>query len=247
LGLISMADDFGRLHDSPKQIEAFVWPHEERSRDCRDSLARLARMGRIVRGATASGQRVIQIANWSKHQRVDKPSVKAALPEIVAASTDPDPEPNTSRNGRESLASDSRSDLDLDQRSPINDQRISERKPTAADVSQATIDLTVAANQGISAKFGEQPTPLLAAHGKSHALAQALLDAGIPIAFAQRSVARQCQSLAAPVRSMAYFEKGIREHWAQLQAHEQAAGSAPVTPLEQHTKRRGSAAWDDVA
>lgn len=86
LGLISMADDAGRVLDSAKQIEAFIYPFHDRSREIRDGLARLTEIGVIVRGATASGQAVIQIVNWKKHQRVDHPNTKAALPEIVGAS-----------------------------------------------------------------------------------------------------------------------------------------------------------------
>jgi len=56
LGLISMADDFGRLVDSGKQIEAFVWPYEDRSGVVRDGLVNLSRMGRIRRGKSASNR-----------------------------------------------------------------------------------------------------------------------------------------------------------------------------------------------
>lgn len=86
LGLISMADDCGRLLDNVKVIDAFIFA--ESSRTSRESLATLSRIGRIERGKTASGQRVIQIVNWTKHQRVDKPNNAAALPEIVAPSED---------------------------------------------------------------------------------------------------------------------------------------------------------------
>jgi hypothetical protein len=75
LGLISMADDAGRLLDSVKQIDAMLFPLTEDS--ARESLAILSRTGRIQRGTTASGQRVIQIVNW-RHQRVDHPNMSAA-------------------------------------------------------------------------------------------------------------------------------------------------------------------------
>lgn len=108
LGLISMADDAGRLLDNVKVIDAFVFP--ESSESCRESLATLAGIGRIVRGTTQSGQRVIQIANWTRHQRVDKPNFANSLPELVA------PEGVTefasdSRTLPESGASASRPDL----------------------------------------------------------------------------------------------------------------------------------------
>ena len=81
LGLISLADDFGRVHDNCKVIDAFVFP--ECSRTVRESLANLSRIGRIRRGNASSGKRIIEIVNWSKHQRVDKPQTATALPEIA--------------------------------------------------------------------------------------------------------------------------------------------------------------------
>lgn len=98
LGLISMADDAGRLVDNLKQIDAFVFGETEDT--CRDALATLSRIGRVIRGKTKSGQKVIQIANWSKHQKVDKPNLLAALPKI---------EENTNENTiRDGFATDSR-------------------------------------------------------------------------------------------------------------------------------------------
>lgn len=104
IALWSMADDFGRLIDSEKQIEAFVYPDGDHSRVIRESLARLSRLGRIRRGLAANGQRIIEIVNWRKHQLVDRPSAKAALPEIVELQLLPEP----SRDPRESLASPQR-------------------------------------------------------------------------------------------------------------------------------------------
>ena len=81
LGLISMADDAGRVVDNVKVIDAFVFP--ETSETCRGSIDELSAMGRIRRGKTASGQRIIEIANWHAHQKIEKPNLRAAFPEIV--------------------------------------------------------------------------------------------------------------------------------------------------------------------
>mgnify|MGYP000426208500 CR=1 FL=1 len=81
LGLISMADDTGRMLDNVKVIDAFIFP--ESSETCRGAVDELSAMGRIRRGKTASGQRVIEIAKWRDHQKIDKPNPKACLPEIV--------------------------------------------------------------------------------------------------------------------------------------------------------------------
>lgn len=102
LGLISMADDLGRVLDNVKIIDAFIFP--ESSDTSRESLATLSRLARVTRGKTVSGQRVIQIVNWDRHQKVDRPSMRAALPEIVAASEDTDILASPSRDTREPLA-----------------------------------------------------------------------------------------------------------------------------------------------
>lgn len=89
LGLISMADDAGRLVDNVKSIDGFIFPETEDS--AKDALGILARLSRILRYEASNGQRVIQITNWQRHQRVDHPN-KYVLPppplEVVAAVQD---------------------------------------------------------------------------------------------------------------------------------------------------------------
>lgn len=85
LGMISMADDAGRLLDNVKQIDAFIYPRTQRMAATAKAVQTLHRIGRIQRGVAANGQEVIQITNWIRHQKVDHPNNKAILPEIVAA------------------------------------------------------------------------------------------------------------------------------------------------------------------
>jgi hypothetical protein len=236
LGMISMADDYGRLLDSPKQIEAFVWPCADRSRDCREGLASLSRLGRILRGLTASGQAVIQITNWARHQRVDKPSVKSALPELVAPPLFTSTDPPKNGNSRETLAKDSRSDLDLDldRGATTPEQRSATNTP---DATTAATELTVCANKAIASRFGEQADPLVSGGGRSVALAEAVLSAGIPVDFAGRSIARQVQdTLTKPVRSMWYFRGGIVDDWQKHNERIAAAASNAVKPLERSAR-----------
>jgi len=93
LGLISMADDYGRVHDNMKVIDAFVFPNSDES--VRESVANLSRINRIRRGISSSGMAIIEIVNWERHQKVDKPQPKLALPAIR------DPLANRSRTGQE--------------------------------------------------------------------------------------------------------------------------------------------------
>lgn len=142
IGLISMADDAGRLLDNVKVIDAFVFPTTDDS--ARDSLARLSRMSRIRRGTTASGQAVIQIVGWERHQRVDHPNMAAALPPIETETPPPQGDTSVRENGangsrepRESLASDSRSiSTTYDLRSTTNDLHLPRRRKKAATASE---------------------------------------------------------------------------------------------------------------
>jgi hypothetical protein len=105
LGLVSMADDAGRVLDNVKIIDAFIFPETEES--CRGAVATLAELGRIKRGVTASGQRVIQVVNW-RHQRIDRPNFAGALPQIegdtpqlpLGAASDQSTNNSTKRRGK---------------------------------------------------------------------------------------------------------------------------------------------------
>src|SRR5690606_35182017 len=77
LGLISQADDAGRLVDSVKLLDGLLFPLTDDS--CEGSLAELAELGRIERYQSSSGQKLIQLVNWNKHQTVQKAS-KYVLP-----------------------------------------------------------------------------------------------------------------------------------------------------------------------
>lgn len=81
LALMCLADDAGRLVDNVKMLNGQIFSFTED--DVSRSLEVLASIGRIERGNTASGQAVIQVVNWNKHQRIDKPNLKGALPPIV--------------------------------------------------------------------------------------------------------------------------------------------------------------------
>lgn len=82
LGLISMADDAGRVIDSIRAIDGFIFPQTEDS--CRESIEILVEAERLERGITASGQAILQIVNWH-HQKIDKPNLAAAFPGIAIA------------------------------------------------------------------------------------------------------------------------------------------------------------------
>lgn len=119
LALISMADDCGRLVDSVPQIASFVHPFYDEandpetefanvSREIRESLAKLTVSGRVARGSNSHGQKVIQIVNWKRHQRVDHPNLKSALAQIIGLKEVNAPLAKRSRKPREKFPSNSR-------------------------------------------------------------------------------------------------------------------------------------------
>lgn len=117
-------------------------------------------------------------------------------------------------------------------------------------ISLGSIDLTVAANIAIERRFGEQTNPLQAGKGKSHMLAELVVNNDIPIDFAIRSVERQVGKLEEPIRTMWYFRKGILDDWGKAkdpasaprrQAHNDGVipirpQSSPVAPEDDGVK-----------
>lgn len=92
LGLISaMADDAGRCKGDVRLVKAAVWPLDDEmtSAVVAEHLAKIADAGRI-QVYVVDGARYIQIVNWKKHQRIDKPR-PSELPEP------PEPSPTTPR------------------------------------------------------------------------------------------------------------------------------------------------------
>lgn len=107
--------------------------------------------------------------------------------------------------------------------------------------THAALSLTVAANQAIALRWGEQPSPLLPTTGATHKLAVWVIEAEIPLEFAQQSIARQVANRPAddaPPRSMAYFRPGIEQHWEAKRAHDAAAAAGMVVPLSEGTAAR---------
>ena len=85
LGLISQADDTGRLIDSVKLLDGLIFPYSDDT--CRGALASLSEIGVVDRGVSTNGQSVIQLVRWEDHQRIDKPNYKSALPAIAISTT----------------------------------------------------------------------------------------------------------------------------------------------------------------
>ena len=90
IGLICQADDAGRLVDNVRLIDGLLFP--ETADSCGPSLQVLTELRRIRRYTSDSGQRLIQIEGWERHQKVKNPSAYVlpgpAVPESGGESTE---------------------------------------------------------------------------------------------------------------------------------------------------------------
>lgn len=232
LGLLSMADDAGRLVDSLKQIDAFVFPETDDT--ARDALANLSRGGRILRGRTASGQRIIQIANWTRHQKVDHPNLRAALPEIVS--------PHMVTTPRETIATESRDVRAALATRPVpttstNDQRPTTDEGPAAAASELPPEspdyvtrCVIAMNAGLSENpdLGRTANPVPASGQVGAVSWQA---DGIPLELAEEIIRERSRAYRPTPRhrqpnSLRYFDAAVRE------AHERQT----VTPEDEDAR-----------
>jgi Arc/MetJ-type ribon-helix-helix transcriptional regulator len=81
VGLISHSDDEGRQRAAPRKLLGYVFPFDEEvsSGDVRGWLEELEGWG-LVQLYDIRGQSFLQIRNWTKHQRVEKPRPSSIPP-----------------------------------------------------------------------------------------------------------------------------------------------------------------------
>jgi hypothetical protein len=88
LGMISMADDEGRLRELPAAIIGHVFPYDSVSTaKLTRWLAEVERSGMVTR-YEVDGNRYVAFPHWSKHQKVDRPT-PSDLPPPPTNSTNP--------------------------------------------------------------------------------------------------------------------------------------------------------------
>lgn len=193
LGLISLADDAGRLVDNVKTIDGFMFPDTDDS--SRDSLEVLARLGRISRYRSQSGQKLIQIANWTRHQKVDNPN-KYTLPAPSGQAIAETEDTKSSRNPRESVDRPSR-----DPHVTTNDQRstISEQGSTINDQRPASEGAPANAGTATPARAGGRETRVREALPAEHREA---LDGLLRACRSPDALLAELEALASGLRAM---------------------------------------------
>lgn len=82
--LMTQADDDGLLLARPRQLLGVLYPHDDAVTfaDIDGWLTELARIGAIRRRSTSDDAPVLEIANWSRHQRIDHKSKSLILPHL---------------------------------------------------------------------------------------------------------------------------------------------------------------------
>ncbi len=89
--------------------------------------------------------------------------------------------------------------------------------------------LTIAANAGISARYGEQPNPIHHGHAGGITCAERLRKVGVDLEFAHVVIFAYASTMTRerPPRSLGYFTEHVIERWHAEQAKRAAAGYRP--------------------
>lgn len=146
---ILLADDFGVLRAESRQLQGAVFwgsPDAAGATDRVDLLVAELENAALWTVYTVADQRYAHIRGWDKHQRVDRPNLKARLPTIdeadslgsgqIATGPDPrprkiaagpDPRPRKIATDRESTRTRSRPGVDQDH--PAREPRASDAPP----------------------------------------------------------------------------------------------------------------------
>ena len=258
-GLILLADDHGRGRAAAAQIAGAVWPshleHDPREtiRKTREGLASLSTMG-FLRLYEVRGQSYFEISNWTRHQKVDKPSKPRipAPPETLAES---------SRDPRETLAPDLRSPTS-DHRPPTTTADLTRVRATPAEVSQA-VEEAHEANNGpeqppwvrVLERFDREWELVHGcALGVEMAAAQHRLKAEGVVKWARKQAGDDWEALVS--RAAAAFARGASGNlhspfaaWASAPGAaltKRAAGPAPPRKSEEFTHDDPDEFWDRV-
>ena len=242
--LWTVADDVGRTRGNARLLASLLFPFDQDAPAAMPGwLAELEAVACIQR-YRVDGTEYLQIPRWGSHQKIDRPGPsRHPAPPSVPSDGVQDAESVPNWENSTSPREDSRAlDADLGPRkgpSTEADQLFAAARAREKSGGDAVPDpdpgilcrlLTAAANRGITARFGEQPLPLMATHGTTARALQALADAGVPPDWAAGCIEQLAGELRAdrPPRSLGYFVPGCIERWRAEQAHRDAVALTPA-------------------
>lgn len=89
--MITQADDAGLLPGSPRQLLGALYPHDEAvtSEDLATWVGELVTAGQVRRRCTVDGAPVVELVNWTRHQRLDNAGKSALSMCLAADESDP--------------------------------------------------------------------------------------------------------------------------------------------------------------
>lgn len=229
--LITQADDDGLVPATPRQLLGSLYPHDPdvTAADVEHWAGELASIGAVRARQTRGGAPILEIVNWSSHQKILHRSKPILLNSLRPLS-------NSSRETQEGLCTNSVPDQ---QPATMDHGPTTDRGPATSNQQRSGVNpsdpwharvLTAAANRAVTAKFGEQPTPYVASSGHTTAALQRFADAGVDIEFARERLADAVARLTLdrPPRSIGYFVPAIVEQWLAERAHRDATAIAPA-------------------
>lgn len=203
--LVTQADDDGLVPGQIRQLLGCLYPHDQDVTPplLRGWLGELERIGAARWRSTLDDAPVVEICNWSKHQRIDHKAKPLLLKQLR-----PLPE-----EAREDVAKDSR-----EPRAPTLDLGPTTEDQGPAARAGARREIARVANDAIDAAFGTTDLtrrPLLPS--SAAAVIETLEQGAIPLDFALAVVRDAVPALKTPPRSLAYFAPIIAERWDEQQ------------------------------
>lgn len=273
--LITQADDDGLVQAAPRQLLGMLFPHDA---DVTETMVvswcqQLATIGVVRWRTTRGGTPVLELVNWSEHQKIKhraKPVIRPTLtpyidadsmteyrsgaaPEDVGRVAGGSPEDG----GRVSPTNQQPATMDLgpwtmDRGPATNSDRGSSAPsdvPPVVDPDDGTHRtlLADAANSGTTKLYGERPHPYRWDQPGAFQLAERLADAAVELEFARRCLFTLASTRkpadGKPPRTLRYFADAIVSAWSDEQQRRRAAGFD--TPDAIDLTRRGT--FDDEA
>ncbi len=252
--LITQADDDGLVQAAPRQLLGMLFPHDA---DVTESMVvmwcdQLTSIGAARWRQTRGGTPVLELVNWSEHQKIKHRAKPILLPTLTPY-TDADsvtrpaspvpPSPHGSiegvppeDRGRGSPTNQQPATVDHGPTTDHGPATNSEQAPGAVRVSEADgthrASLAAAANTGIKALYGEQPLPLRWDHPGAFVLAQRLEAAGVDLDFARRALFTLASTKRTadgkPPRTLKYFADALCDAWSgEVQRRHDVGVDAP--------------------
>jgi hypothetical protein len=80
LQLFTLADDSGRLRGNSRMLASLLYPYDEDAGELIDSWLEQLDAENCIRRYTSGGDTYLEILNWLKHQKIDKPSASKLPP-----------------------------------------------------------------------------------------------------------------------------------------------------------------------